>query len=134
VYAEFGGNGIDWSANYERQLGKKPSLGVRAGIGYASSTEEFRISIPIGVNYLFDISHQRSFIETGIGVTWAEENIWKTTFQGPSSTSYEPGYFASAGYRHQAPYGLMWRIDYTPFFTKHRIDPVFIGLSAGWSF
>ena len=134
VYAEFGGNGIDWSANYERQLGKRPGLGVRAGVGYASSTEEFRICVPIGVNYLFDISHQRSFIETGLGVTWAEENIWKTSFQGPSSTTYEAGFFPSAGYRHQTPYGLMWRIDYTPFFTRHRVDPLFIGLSAGWSF
>src|ERR1700749_2091732 len=76
VYAEFCGNGLDWSANYERQLGNKPGLGVRAGIGYASSTEEFRVSIPVGVNYLFHISRQRSFLETGIGVTWAEENIW----------------------------------------------------------
>ena len=133
VYAEFCGNGINWSANYERQLGNKPGLGVRAGIGYASSTEEFRISVPVGVNYLFDLSHQRSFIETGIGVTWAEQSIWKTGFQNSSST-YEPGFFASIGYRHQAPYGLMWRIAYTPFFTKYRVGYLFLGLSAGWSF
>jgi hypothetical protein len=63
VYAEFGGNGIDWSANYERQLGKKPGLGVRAGMGYASSTEEFRISVPIGVNYLFDISPSSDLLQ-----------------------------------------------------------------------
>ena len=133
VYAEFCGNGINWSANYERQLGNKPGLGMRAGLGYASSTEEFRVSIPIAVNYLFDISHQRSFIETGIGVTWAEDRIWKTGFQ-PDFSGYEPGYFASIGYRHQAPYGLMWRIAYTPFFTKYRVGYLFLGLSAGWSF
>ncbi|HEV8508676.1 MAG TPA: hypothetical protein VGQ53_24950 [Chitinophagaceae bacterium] len=133
LYAEFCGNGIDWSANFERQLGRKPGLGVRAGVGYASSTEEFRVSIPVGVNYLFDLSHQRSFIETGIGITWAEESIWKTGFQYPSSR-YEAGFFASVGYRHQAPYGLMWRIDYTPFFTKYRVGYLFLGLSAGWSF
>ena len=94
---------------------------------------EFRVSIPVGVNYLFDISPQLSFIETGLGVTWAEESIWKTGFQN-SSSEYEAGFFASIGYRHQAPYGLMWRIDYTPFFTKYRIGYLFLGLSAGWSF
>src|SRR6476660_4722613 len=133
VYAEFCGNGINWSANYERQLGNKPGLGVRAGVGYASSTGEFRVSIPVGVNYLFDISRQLSFIETGLGVTWAEESIWKTGFQN-SSSEYEAGFFPSIGYRHQAPYGLMWRIDYTPFFTKYRVGYLFLGLSAGWSF
>jgi len=133
VYAEFCGNGINWSANYEPQLGKEPGLGFRAGLGYASSTGEFKLSIPIGVNYLFNISQQRSFIEAGMGVTWAEESIWKTGFQNPSA-GYEPGFFASIGYRHQAPYGPMWRIAYTPFFTKYRVGYLFLGFSAGWSF
>lgn len=70
---------------------------MRAGVGYASSTGEFRVSIPVGVNYLFDISPQLSFIETGLGVTWAEESIWKTGFQN-SSSEYEAGFFASRGY------------------------------------
>jgi hypothetical protein len=92
---------INWPANYERQLGNKPGPGIRAGIGYASSTGEFRVSVPVGINYLFDLSHERSFIETGVGVTWAEESIWKTGFQNSSST-YEPGFFASivTGTRH----------------------------------
>jgi hypothetical protein len=43
---------INWPANYERQLGNKPGPGIRAGIGYASSTGEFRVSVPVGINYL----------------------------------------------------------------------------------
>ena len=133
VYAEFCGSGLNWSANYERQLGNKPGLGLHAGVGYASSNEQFRVSIPVGVNYIFNISHQRSFVETGIGVTWAEQNIWESKLPD-TYFQYEPGLFASVGYRYQAPYGLIWKIDYTPFFTKYRNDYLFLGISVGWSF
>ncbi len=55
IYVEFFGNGIASSLNYERQLMKQPGLGVRLGVGYFSGDEKFRLSIPIGVNYLFNL-------------------------------------------------------------------------------
>jgi hypothetical protein len=33
IYGELGGNGLVLSANYERQLGHKPGVGVHIGIG-----------------------------------------------------------------------------------------------------
>ena len=49
VYFEILGNGIVASLNYERQLMKGPGLSIRAGVGYFSGDEQFRLSIPVGV-------------------------------------------------------------------------------------
>ena len=69
VYFELLGNGIGASLNYERQLQAKPGFGVRVGIGYFSGDEKFRVSIPIGVNYLFRLGSDKSFLEAGVGGT-----------------------------------------------------------------
>lgn len=69
AYIEFLGNGIGASINYERQLQNEPGLGVRFGVGYFSGDEQFRVSIPIGVNYLFNLRNSKSFIDAGIGGT-----------------------------------------------------------------
>jgi hypothetical protein len=130
IYGELFGNGMSVSVNYERQTGKKPGLGLRIGLGYASGDQKFRVSIPVGINYLFDLGNHKSFIETGLGVTWAEQEIWKNAAPGEFH-QYSPGFIPSVGYRHHTPYHLMWRINYTPFFTKYRSSATFIGISVG---
>jgi hypothetical protein len=65
IYGEFGGDGVFLSIQYERQLGTKPGLGVHFELGNADADENFAFTIPVGVNYLFNISHQISFIEAG---------------------------------------------------------------------
>src|SRR5262245_36637532 len=61
IYFEFLGNGIGASICYERQLTSKPGPGLRAGVGYFSGDEKFRLSIPVGVNYLFMLTKNKSF-------------------------------------------------------------------------
>src|SRR5688572_6627990 len=75
LYGQFAGNGIFLSLHYERQLTPKPGLGIRIGIGHASSDEKFRITIPVGVNYLFDLKNKKSFIDMSLGATWSETAI-----------------------------------------------------------
>ena len=92
------------------------------GIGYASSTEEFRMSISIGVNYLFDISYQRSFIET-------ENNLPGSLFNYIRALVFCISWL-------QAPVTLRTDVEdrLFSFFAKHRVDPLFIGVSRRLEF
>jgi hypothetical protein len=133
IYGEFGGNGVFLSLNYERQLGTKPGLGVHFGLGNADVDENFAVTIPVGVDYLFNISNQKSFIETGAGVTWALQNIWNN-YKHNMPHQYKPGFIPSVSFRHNTPYGLMWKIGVIAVFSKHNIIPCYPGISLGWGF
>lgn len=65
-YVEAGGNGLFASANYERQLAKLPGAGIRIGVGFYSENA-FYLTIPIGIDYLFKLKSDRSFIDAGLG-------------------------------------------------------------------
>ena len=68
VYFELGGNGLFTSVNYDYQLTKKPGFGIRAGIGFFS-TNPFQLTIPVGINYLFELQPDKSYMELGFGAT-----------------------------------------------------------------
>jgi hypothetical protein len=133
IYGELAGDGIFLSLHYERQLGTKPGLGVHFGLGNADIDENFAFTIPVGVDYLFNISNQKSFIETGLGVTWAIQNIWDS-YSHTEPHKYKPAFISSIGYRHQTPYGLMWKIGAIAAFSKNNILPFYPGISIGWRF
>ena len=73
IYFEAGGNGLFSSLNYERQLTNKPMLNFRLGLGFYSENA-FYLSIPIGINYLFELNDKNTFLDAGIGVTWTRIN------------------------------------------------------------
>lgn len=133
LFGEFGGNGVFLSLNYERQLGIKPGLGVHVGLGNADVDENFAFTIPVGMDYLFNIRNQKSFIEAGAGVTWALQNIWDG-YNYTEPHKYKPRFIPSIGYRHHTPYGLMWKITASPAFAKNNIIPFYPGISLGWRF
>lgn len=134
---EFAGNGIWASLNYERQLMDKPGLGVRFGIGYFSGDEKFRVSIPIGVNYLFKIKSGKSFIDAGVGATWSGAVGMKTFKQealtGRDYSEHIWSFVPSIGYRHHTKGEFMWRVSFTPIINRYRFLP-FPGLSIGKRF
>ncbi|MEQ1678187.1 MAG: hypothetical protein ABL876_15890 [Chitinophagaceae bacterium] len=131
LYAEIGGNGVVLSANYERQLSNKPGLAYHIGVGVGYN----KPSVPMGIKYLLELGKgQRSFIETGVGVTIGSKYFWKEYRRGTDKNPYEPGFIASIGYRHHTRYGLLWRICYTPIFTSYRNIFYLGGISAGWRF
>ena len=68
IYLEAGGNGFFASVNYERQLTRQPGLGVRLGVGFYTENA-FYLTIPVGINYLFKLNSDKSFIDAGLGVT-----------------------------------------------------------------
>lgn len=131
LYAEIGGNGIVLTANFERQLGNKPGLAYHIGIGVGNN----KPNVPMGMKYLLELGKaQRSFIETGLGVTMGSRYFWKAYRRVNDKNPYEPGFIASIGYRHHTRYGLLWRVCYTPIFTSYRNTFYLGGISVGWRF
>jgi len=128
IYFEIGGNGLVLSLNYERQITSKPGLGLHAGVALSGDKPAF----PLGAKYLFDLGKQRSFLEVGAGVTFAEQDMWEENLNQVTSNPYKAGFIPSVGYRYNAPKGFMWRINYTPFFNKYRTELLFFGVSVGW--
>jgi hypothetical protein len=83
------------------------------------------------LDYLFDFRNQKSFIEVGLGVTLAELGLWDIKSQADHNP-YKPGFIPSIGYRHHTPYGLMWKLSYTPIFSNYRDIRWAGGASVGW--
>ncbi|MFM9944426.1 MAG: hypothetical protein ACKVQB_04265 [Bacteroidia bacterium] len=69
IYFEAGGNGFFGSLNYERQLSEKPGLGFRIGLGFYKNAL-FHFTVPLGINYLFQLKNEKSFIDAGLSATF----------------------------------------------------------------
>lgn len=130
AYAEVFGNGLLLSANYERQLSDKPGFGLHLGIGLGGN----KPAIPLGMVYLVDLKKEKSFIETGMGVCFAERDFLDDSFAKPLTNEYQAAYIPSLGYRHHSRSGLMWKLIYSPFFSKERSEWLFFGGAVGWRF
>jgi hypothetical protein len=135
IYFEFLGNGIGASVNYERQLNNKPGLGVRLGIGYFSGDEQFRLSFPVGINYLFTIGNSNSLLDAGIGATWSGAAGLDTKEPIGARDYIERvwSFIPSIGYRRHTKGNLMWRTSFTPVINKYRVMP-WVGISIGKRF
>lgn len=70
IFAELGGPGVVFSANYDRRFNKQiGGLGYRFGLGY-SFTNDFKFTtIPVGVNYLMGDKSKGRFFEVGVNGT-----------------------------------------------------------------
>lgn len=134
-YFELLGNGIFASLNYERQLTSKPGFGLRTGVGYFSGDQELRLSIPIGVNYLFSLRGNKSFLDAGVGGTWSgADGLKKDVASG--ERNYREHIWSlvpSIGYRRHIKDNFMLRASFTPIINKYRTLP-WVGLSIGKRF
>lgn len=132
VYLEAAGNGLFASVNYERQLTKQPGIGFRLGVGFYSENA-FYLTIPVGINYLFKLKSDKSFIDAGLGATWAriDGNLFggSKNLNGAHFINFVP----SVGYRRHSSKDIMWRISVTPVTNKYGFVP-WLGLSIGKRF
>ena len=130
IYLEAGGNGFFASVNYERQLTRQPGLGVRLGVGFYTENA-FYLTIPVGINYLFKLNSEKSFIDAGLGVTWAriDANLFPESKNSDNFVKFIP----SLGYRRHTTQNLMWRISVTPAINESGFVP-WLGLSIGKRF
>lgn len=132
IYFEAGGNGLFGSVNYERQLTDQPGFGVRFGVGFYSENA-FYLTIPAGINYLFNLKNQQSFIEAGLGATWTriDGNLFGDAVN--SNGSHFVNFVPSVGYRRHTSHNLMWRVNITPIANKYGFVP-WLGISVGKRF
>lgn len=132
IYLEVGGNGLFASVNYERQLTKQPGLGFRIGVGIYSENA-FYMTIPAGINYLFKLKNDKSFIEAGLGTTWTriDGKLFKASknSNGDHFVSFVP----DIGYRIHTNKNIMWRISASPIINKFGLVP-WLGFSVGKRF
>ncbi len=124
IYLEAGGNGIAFSLNYERQLGRAPGLGLRMGVGVVPMVG---LSIPAGINYLFKTKNEASFIEIGFGMTRLAGG--KGKWEKIEQVNFVPG----VGYRHHTNKNTMFRVSFTPVFNQSFVFPL-VGFSIGKRF
>src|SRR3954465_11077576 len=81
LYAEAFGNGLSpASINYERQIKDRPGFGYRIGIGVYSENQ-FAVSVPVGIDYLINVGHDKSFIDAGAGLTLSPATGFKSQEQ-----------------------------------------------------
>lgn len=126
-YFELGGNGLFTSVNYDFQLTKKPGFGIRAGIGFYA-LDPFVLTIPVGVNYLFELQQNKSYMELGFGATWTKENVSLYLVPDLSKKRTNFGnYFPTIGYRKHIKKSFMWRFSLTPLVNQNGFQPFFGG-------
>ncbi|MDB5232777.1 MAG: hypothetical protein JWN76_3582 [Chitinophagaceae bacterium] len=132
IYLEAGGNGLFGSVNYERQITNKSGLGLRVGVGFYSE-KAFYLTIPAGINYLFKLKNNKSFIDAGLGVTWTR--IDGKLFVGSKNQNADNfvNFIPSIGYRRHTVKDVMWRISLTPIANKYSFVP-WLGASIGKRF
>ena len=132
IYLEAGGNGLFGSVNYERQFTKAPGLGARIGVGFYSENA-FYLTIPVGINYLFQLKTEKSFIDAGLGTTWTriDGNLFGKSEN--SNGEHFVNFVPSIGYRRHTAKNLMWRISVTPVANKYGLVP-WLGASIGKRF
>jgi len=132
IYLEAGGNGLFGSVNYERQLTKQPGFGARVGVGFYAENA-FYLTIPLGINYLFKLKSDKSFIDAGLGATWTriDGNLFSDSenANGDHFVNFVP----SIGYRRHTANDVMWRISVTPVANKYGLVP-WLGASIGKRF
>lgn len=132
IYLEAGGNGLFGSVNYERQLTAKPGLGARIGIGFYSEYA-FYLTIPFGINYLFKLNNDKSFIDAGLGATLTRIDGKLFGKSANTNGKHFANFVPSIGYRRHTAKDMMWRVSVTPIVNKYAGTP-WIGFSIGKRF
>lgn len=128
IYLEAGGNGLFGSINYEWQFTKETKFGVRIGVGFYTENA-FYLTVPVGINYLFKLNNNNSFIEGGLGLTFVRVNDNLSSnyyYRGNGFNSFVP----SIGYRKQTVKNLMFRFSLTPVINNFGFVP-WAGISFG---
>jgi hypothetical protein len=145
-YAELGGPGILFSANFDTRFKKsRTGLGARIGLGFVSgyivennSTYGYLgnpvsvVTFPLQLNYIFGKPNSVNAFEVGAGVTIAGRKLDVFDFYDENSTSI----FGTASFMYRRmpkDGGFSWRVGFTPLISNGYIQPLG-GVSVGYNF
>ena len=142
-YAELGGPGILFSANYDRRF--KPSnlgWGIRAGLGFVTSDDyqgpyigykqRSVLTVPIQINHVFGKAHSPHTFEAGAGFTVLSKKIDVFNYYDNDREQLF-GTFSFMYRRQPVNGGFSWRIGFTPLISSSYIQPSG-GASVGYNF
>ena len=132
VYAEFFGNGLGLSANFDCRFTKKENgFGFRAGLGFYPETffNESFITIPLGINHL--AGNGPHYFESGMGVTFIPGvKVFGEDGYEASGVAFMP----RVGYRYaQKKRGFLGRVFVSPLIAEGGIE-FWMGLGLGFKF
>jgi hypothetical protein len=143
-YAELGGPGILFSANFDTRFKKTPfGLGGRIGLGFVTA-EDFYIdgdydyrrntalTVPVQLNYLFGKTNSVHAFEVGFGFTYVSKQLDIFNFYNEKGTNL----FGTASFMYRrVPLdgGFSWRIGFTPLVGNGNVQASG-GASIGYNF
>jgi hypothetical protein len=143
-YAELGGPGILFSANYDRRFTSSHlGFGGRVGLGFVSGyivpgnngtydEPASVVTVPVQLNYIFGKRNSPHTFEVGAGVTVTGKKIEVFDFYDDKMSNV----FGTASFmyrRQPVNGGFVWRIGFTPIIAKGYIQ-AFGGVAVGYSF
>jgi hypothetical protein len=141
-FAELGGPGILFSANFDTRFKKSPfGLGGRIGLGFVSgdldngnNSYEPRsvVTVPLQLNYLFGKPNSVNAFEVGGGVTLTGRKIDIFNYYDSNRTSV----FGTASFMYRRmpkDGGFSWRAGFTPLISNGYIQPLG-AVSVGYNF
>jgi len=124
MFIEFGGNGMLYSANYDRffKISNRFNASLRIGFHYSRNFNKNGIQLiglPVEMSALYSIYKKKHFIELGTGVTYLN--------QEDVNSKVVVDLFILAlrvGYRYQSPNGgFFLKIGFTPLYDLFVINP-----------
>ena len=148
VFAEGGGPGIMFSANYDRRFhSSNLGIGGRVGIGFVTTYDDRYDSImpyyyyggrqrsvvtfPVQVNYIFGKPNSPHTFEVGAGITYLSRKVDVFNYYEDQPTNLF-GTFSFMYRRQPKNGGFSWRIGFTPLVTKNYIQASG-GVSLGYN-
>lgn len=147
-FAEGGGPGIAFSANYDRRFqNSNLGLGARVGLGFVSAWDEYydpvtgnwidngdqtAITFPVQLNYVFGKSNSAHTFEVGGGMTYVTKKLPLLNFYDDKRSNFF-GTFSFMYRRQPIKGGFSWRAGFTPLIAKSYIQP-FGSVSVGYNF
>lgn len=141
-FAEGGGPGIMFSANYDKRFTAiRLGWGARIGVGFVTAWDDFdnfdwelssAITLPIQVNYIFGKANSPHTLEAGAGITYVSKELEILNFYDDRRTQLF-GTFCFMYRRQPADGGFSWRAGFTPLIGNGLIQPLG-ALSVGYNF
>jgi hypothetical protein len=144
-YAEIGGPGILFSANYDSRFNKTPfGFGGRVGLGFVSADESVymngnytfkrstALTLPVQLNYIFGQTNSVNAFEVGFGFTYVSKQLDIFNFYDKKG----PNLYGTAAFMYRrVPVngGFSWRIGFTPLVGNGNVQASG-GASVGYNF
>ncbi len=151
-FAELGGPGILFSANYDTRF-KQSRLGFggRVGIGFVTAYDDYydpatgqyyggdeqtAVTFPVQLNYIFGKENSPHTFEVGGGLTYVSKKLNIMNFDAYDREDHRTQLFGTFCFmyrRQPVNGGFSWRIGFTPLVGGDNIQ-LFGGASVGYNF